>query len=77
MQRVVMRVGYVIPFAIFGTVLLSAGSGLYSTLQPSSSTGKWVGFQIIAGAGSGSCLQMVRGSRDLSQSSPYCDFQAN
>lgn len=55
----VMKIGYVIPVAIFATVLLSIGSGLYSLLGPGSPTGYWVGFQIIAGSGSGASLQLV------------------
>ncbi|KAI0018864.1 major facilitator superfamily domain-containing protein [Xylariomycetidae sp. FL0641] len=53
-----MKVGYIIPLALFSTVLLSIGSGLYSLLQPNSPTGYWVGFQIIAGVGSGTGMQM-------------------
>ena len=46
--------------ALFSTIFLSNGSGLYSILKPESSTGKWIGFQIIAGIGSGAGLQLVR-----------------
>jgi hypothetical protein len=59
-RYLVMKIGYVVPPAILGTVLLSIGSGLYSILQPSSSTGQWVGFQILSGVCSGASLQMVR-----------------
>ncbi|ROW03046.1 hypothetical protein VMCG_05700 [Cytospora schulzeri] len=55
----VTKIGYVIPVAVFSTVFLSIGSGLYSILQPHSSTGKWVGFQILAGVGSGAGLQLA------------------
>jgi len=54
-----MKIGYVIPMALFSTVLMSIASGLYSLLQPGSSTGKWVGFQILAGIGPGAGLQVV------------------
>lgn len=54
-----MKIGYVIPLAIFSTIFLTIGSGLYSLLGPHSSTGEWVGFQIIAGIGSGAGLQVV------------------
>ncbi|KAJ8062112.1 hypothetical protein OCU04_008673 [Sclerotinia nivalis] len=53
------KIGYVIPLAIFSTVLLSIASGLYSLLQPSSPTGWWIGFQILAGIGSGAGLQVA------------------
>lgn len=53
------KIGYVIPLAIFSTVLLSIASGLYSSLQPSSPVGWWIGFQILAGIGSGAGLQVA------------------
>jgi hypothetical protein len=56
----VQKMGYVIPLAIFATIFLSVGSGLLSILGPDSSTGEWIGFQIITGAGSGAGLQLVR-----------------
>ncbi|EFY97823.2 efflux pump [Metarhizium robertsii ARSEF 23] len=52
-------IGFVIPLAIVGTVLLAVGSGLYSLLQPGSPTGYWVGFQILAGIGSGLSMQLA------------------
>ncbi|KAK8087650.1 major facilitator superfamily domain-containing protein [Apiospora hydei] len=52
-------IGYVIPLALASTVILSVGSGLCSLLQPGSPTGYWVGFQILAGAGSGLGLQLA------------------
>ncbi|KAI5920338.1 MFS general substrate transporter [Camillea tinctor] len=54
----VTKIGYVIPVAIFSTIFLSIGSGLYSILQPNSSTGQWIGFQILGGVGSGAGLQL-------------------
>ncbi|KAH6845699.1 major facilitator superfamily domain-containing protein [Chaetomium sp. MPI-CAGE-AT-0009] len=53
------KLGYVIYLAIPGTILLSIGSGLYSILRPGSPTGWWVGFQIIAGLGSGLSMQLA------------------
>ncbi|KAI0173481.1 MFS general substrate transporter [Hypoxylon sp. FL1284] len=55
----VTKIGYVIPVAIFSTVFLSAGSGLYSILRPGSPTGQWIGFQILGGIGSGAGLQLA------------------
>ncbi|RDL38696.1 Uncharacterized protein BP5553_03036 [Venustampulla echinocandica] len=52
------RLGYYLPFIIFGTGLTSIGSGLMSTLTPTSATGAWIGYQIISGAGRGGGLQM-------------------
>jgi hypothetical protein len=54
-----MRIGYVLPLALLSCTLQSTGSGLYSLLQPSSPTGFWVGFQILAGSGSGLGLQLA------------------
>ncbi|KAI1775073.1 MFS general substrate transporter [Hypoxylon cercidicola] len=54
----VPRVGYVPPFSIWAGVLISIGSGLFSTFQPNTSTGKWIGYQIIASSGRGAGLQM-------------------
>ncbi|KJK79855.1 hypothetical protein H634G_04094 [Metarhizium anisopliae BRIP 53293] len=53
------KIGFVIPLAIVGTILLAVGSGLYSLLQPGSPTGYWVGFQILAGIGSGLSMQLA------------------
>ncbi|KAI1370090.1 major facilitator superfamily domain-containing protein [Hypoxylon crocopeplum] len=55
----IMKIGYVIPLAFASTVLLSIASGLYALLQPGSPTGYWVGFQILAGVGSGLGLQVA------------------
>ncbi|KAN0106594.1 MFS general substrate transporter [Hyaloscypha variabilis] len=52
------RVGYYLPFIIAGTTFTSIGTGLLSTLVSTSSTGRWIGFQIIAGVGRGLTLQM-------------------
>ncbi|KAH8732612.1 major facilitator superfamily domain-containing protein [Phaeosphaeriaceae sp. PMI808] len=54
----VSKIGYVIPVAIFSTVLLSIGTGLYSLLQPGSSSAKWIIFQILGGVGFGAGLQL-------------------
>jgi hypothetical protein len=55
----VPKIGYVIPLAVFSTVLLTIASGFYSLLQPGSSAGMWTGFQVIGGLGSGAGLQVV------------------
>lgn len=56
----VARIGYVPPFSILSGILTAVGGGLHALLQPDSSVGKWIGFQILAGAGRGAGLQMVR-----------------
>lgn len=64
-ESVVQKAGYVIPFAVAGALLNAISCGLFSLLQPETSTGQWVGFSIISGAGRGVSLQMV--SDSLSQ----------
>ncbi|KAI1379513.1 major facilitator superfamily domain-containing protein [Hypoxylon crocopeplum] len=54
----VPKVGYIPPFSIFAGVLISIGCGLFTLLQPDTSTGKWIGYQIIASSGRGAGLQM-------------------
>ncbi|KAK3329998.1 major facilitator superfamily domain-containing protein [Apodospora peruviana] len=56
---ILQKMGYVIPLAIFATVLLSIGTGLLSILGSESSTGQWIGFQILTGVGSGAGLQLA------------------
>ncbi|TAQ84789.1 hypothetical protein B7494_g6895 [Chlorociboria aeruginascens] len=51
-------VGYYVPFMWFGAALALIGSSLLFTLTPSSSTGKLVGYQILAGLGIGSTVQI-------------------
>ena len=52
------KLGYYLPWSITSGILMSIGTGLLSTLTTTTSTGAWVGFQIIAGAGRGCGLQM-------------------
>ena len=41
-------------FAGFGTILMSIGTGLFTTVQPHlTSRAKWIGFQILCGVGIG------------------------
>jgi hypothetical protein len=43
--------GKYVPIHYVGTALLAIGTGLFATLDASSSRGAWIGFQIIASAG--------------------------
>lgn len=54
------KVGYYTPFAIGGSALVAIGNGLLSSLSPTTSTGRWVGYQVIMGVGRGVASQIVR-----------------
>ncbi|KAI1768455.1 MFS general substrate transporter [Hypoxylon sp. FL1150] len=49
----IQRIGYYTPFVLAGAALNTVGCALLSLLTPDSSTGQWVGFQVIMGAGRG------------------------
>lgn len=49
--------GYYTPWMIIGSVLMGVGYGLISTFNPDTSSGMWIGYQIIAGAGVGVGMQ--------------------
>ncbi|KJR89519.1 MFS transporter [Sporothrix schenckii 1099-18] len=53
----ISKMGYYLPWAFAGTILNSIGTGLLSTLSPTTPTGHWIGFQILAGAGRGMVFQ--------------------
>jgi hypothetical protein len=50
--------GFYVPFLYFGSVLFTIGAGLIYTLKVHSSAGQWIGYQILAGGGSGTCVQI-------------------
>ncbi|KAL3421609.1 major facilitator superfamily transporter [Phlyctema vagabunda] len=54
----ITAVGYYVPFMWTGGALALIGSSLLYTLDPSSSTGKLVGYQIITGLGIGVSVQI-------------------
>ncbi|KAJ6489902.1 ABC transporter [Mycena sanguinolenta] len=51
------KTGYVWPFLVVAPVFLGTGSGLLYLLDTSSSSGKTIGFQIVAGIGVGMGMQ--------------------
>jgi MFS family permease len=51
--RLVGVVGRYTPFVFGCVVLTSIGYGLCSTFSPHTTTGEWVGYQILFGAGRG------------------------
>lgn len=54
----VSKIGYYTPFGLVGLALSTIGSGLLTLLLPNSSTGDWVGFQLLSGM-RGLALQVV------------------
>lgn len=68
----VSKIGYYLPWSIFSAVLTTVGCGLLSTWSATTTTGEWIGYQIIFGAGRGAGLQMVR---SLDEINPYLDAE--
>lgn len=66
--------GYFTPILIGGAAVAAIGSGLLYTLDIGTSTGKWIGYQILAGAGYGIAFQVpmisTQGTVDPSDLSP-------
>jgi hypothetical protein len=58
----VSRLGYYLPWPIAAGAISAVGNGLVSTFTPETETAKWIGYQILLGAGRGSGMQMVRSS---------------
>ncbi|KAJ7609779.1 major facilitator superfamily domain-containing protein [Mycena polygramma] len=55
--QMVARTGYYWPFLVIGPVFLAVGSGLLYTLTPTTSLATIIGFQILAGVGTGMGMQ--------------------
>ncbi|KAF2447776.1 putative MFS transporter [Karstenula rhodostoma CBS 690.94] len=51
------KIGYFTPLAILGACMMSIGAGLLTTLQVDSGAGKWIGYQVLYGLGTGYCFQ--------------------
>ena len=54
----VERIGYYIPVMWLTSICMSVGFGLLTTLSLTTSTGKWIGYQLLVGFGRGFGLQM-------------------
>ncbi|EFQ33939.1 major facilitator superfamily transporter [Colletotrichum graminicola M1.001] len=52
------RMGYYIPWVVFGSIVATIGNGLISTWTPHTSSAAWIGHQVLLGAGRGSNMQM-------------------
>ncbi|KAK9315522.1 major facilitator superfamily domain, general substrate transporter [Lipomyces starkeyi] len=48
--KIVERVGYYLPIIVVSAAGMAIANGLLSTLAPHTSTGKWIGYQILLGA---------------------------
>ncbi|KAL2167049.1 hypothetical protein VTG60DRAFT_1845 [Thermothelomyces hinnuleus] len=54
----VRKFHYIPPWAITGCALASVGAGLLSTFTPETSTGRWIGYQIVTTVGRGMAFQV-------------------
>ncbi|KAH7115119.1 major facilitator superfamily domain-containing protein [Dendryphion nanum] len=51
-------VPYAPVWGVFGNLCAAVGAGLMTTFQPTTSAGKWIGYQIIVGIGRGFSMQI-------------------
>ncbi|KAJ3497078.1 hypothetical protein NLG97_g2182 [Lecanicillium saksenae] len=56
--RAITKTGVAAPYMVAGSVIVTIAAGLFFTLDVGTSTGKWVGFQILAGFGYGISFQV-------------------
>lgn len=56
--RAITKTGIATPYMVAASVIVTIASGLLFTLDIGTSTGKWVGYQILAGFGYGLALQV-------------------
>jgi hypothetical protein len=54
----ITKTGVPIPFMVVGSAIATVASGLLYSLDLGSSTGKWIGYQIIGGFAWGLCFQV-------------------
>lgn len=54
----VSATGYYQPLLLGGTSIATIGAGLLYTMNINTTTGKWIGYQIVAGAGWGTSFQI-------------------
>lgn len=67
----IQRTGYYLPEAIFGNTLMAVGAGLFSTMSPTTTTGQWIGYQILVGTARGFVLQLVSPLLELRFATPH------
>lgn len=51
------KIGYYTPFMILGSCLMAIGTGLLTTWNMNTSSGMWIGYQILIGLGVGCIMQ--------------------
>ena len=51
-------IGYYTPFMWFGSAVFTIGCGMLYTLKVATPSGRWIGYQILAGAGAGASVQI-------------------
>lgn len=56
--QVIGKIGYFQPLLIVGSILATVGAGLIYSLDVGSSVGRYIGYQIIFGAGLGIAIQV-------------------
>jgi hypothetical protein len=52
------KLGYYLPWALASAIVASIGVGFFSTFSPATSTGVWIGLQLVSGFGRGMGMQM-------------------
>ncbi|KAI1390801.1 putative MFS transporter [Hypoxylon trugodes] len=52
------KVGYYQPFLFIGGIFVAVGSGMIYTLEPNSTAGQYIGYQVLAAIGSGLVIQV-------------------
>ncbi|EEU43785.1 uncharacterized protein NECHADRAFT_44897 [Fusarium vanettenii 77-13-4] len=52
------KIGYYVPFIYLAVIIAPIGAGLLTTLGSNTSAGKWIGYQILFGFGSGCGFQL-------------------
>lgn len=51
--QLISRIGYYTPFMLIGIVFTAVGAGMLTTLEVNTTTGQWIGYQILYGFGLG------------------------
>ncbi|SPQ20692.1 ac2ce0b2-0f2c-4d86-9ef6-6ef02f7d8a90 [Thermothielavioides terrestris] len=54
----VSKLGYFMPWCLFGGVMIAVGGGLTTTFGPNTNTGQWIGYQLMHGIGRGAAMTM-------------------